>query len=162
MTIFVISDTHFHHKNILGYSTRPFKSVEEMDEILVENWNKVVKPTDKVYHLGDVYFQRATHSERPIVARLNGKKRLVLGNHDDPKDQVLQKHFQKIGIWRLFKDVGIILTHIPIVESSFRIGVLNVHGHTHEKGSPPGPYKSACVEIINYTPKAIEEFNTQG
>lgn len=158
MTIFIISDTHFHHKNILKYANRPFASVEEMDEKIVENWNRVVTPQDKVYHLGDVYFDRANNSKHPIISRLNGKKILILGNHDDPKDPVLQKHFQKMGIWRHFKEFQVILTHVPIVENSFQHSIINIHGHTHEQGSPPGPYRSACVELINYTPKPIESF----
>jgi len=62
--IFLISDTHFGHGNILtfkdksGQPIRPYKTLEEMDEALIDNWNKVVKPTDKIYHLGDVAIPR--------------------------------------------------------------------------------------------------------
>lgn len=158
MTIFVISDTHFHHANIIKYANRPFASVEEMDEKIVENWNRVVTPQDKVYHLGDVYFAKRANRKFPILSRLNGKKRLIVGNHDDLKDPVLHKYFQKIYLWRIFKEYNCLLSHVPIHQDSIRGGGINIHGHTHEKGSPKGPYKSACVELINYTPKPIEAF----
>jgi calcineurin-like phosphoesterase family protein len=86
VTLFVISDTHFGHANILtfrgqdGALIRPgFSSVEEMDEFMVERWNSVVRPSDHVYHLGDVTMKAPGLG---IVKRLNGKKRLVRGNHD--------------------------------------------------------------------------------
>lgn len=155
MTIFVVSDTHFNHKNIIRYSDRPFDSVEEMNEALVDNWNSVVTPQDKAYHLGDVIFGK----DYSILKRLNGKKRLIVGNHDDIKSLAKAEVFQKIYMWRIFREFEITLTHVPLHLESLRTEI-NVHGHTHEKGSPSGPYKSACVELTNYTPKPIEEFTT--
>src|SRR5437762_1961140 len=76
-----ISDTHFGHKNILEYEkeSRPFTSIEEMHEAIIERWNSNIKPSDIVYHLGDFCFGKK-HLE--IAQSLNGKKRLVMGNHD--------------------------------------------------------------------------------
>ena len=94
--IFVISDTHFGHKNILtflnedGSRVRDFSSLEEMDELIVENWNKTVSDQDIVYHLGDVYFG-AGHQH---LKRLRGRKRLILGNHDEGKNVMFQVIFQ--------------------------------------------------------------------
>lgn len=162
--IWVISDTHFCHKNIIDYCGRPFSSAREMDEALIENWNSVVKPGDKIYHLGDVYMGR---NESGFQHRLNGKKRLVLGNHDNGKDQNLQKMFEKIDVWRMFPEFGLLLTHVPVHESSLFRGasgnekspkkLLNIHGHIHEKSSPSEDYRCVCVEQINYTPINIEE-----
>jgi calcineurin-like phosphoesterase family protein len=128
-----------------------------MDEALIENWNSVVKPGDKVYHLGDVYMGASPGYITSILQRLNGNKRLILGNHDNGKDQVLQRYFGKILLIRWFKEFGIVFSHIPMHEGSIKKGYTNVHGHIHEKKSPEGPYRNVCVEQTNYTPVHIEE-----
>lgn len=156
--IFITSDTHFHHGNIIKYCNRPFSSTAEMDEVLVQNWNKVVKPEDKVYHLGDVYFPQKEKSDW-LFGRLNGSKRLILGNHDSGKDQTLLKYFKEIYMWRFLKDFGLLLTHVPVHPESLSSKLkYNVHGHIHNKLSPKGPYKNACVEMNDYTPRPIEDF----
>lgn len=156
--IFFISDTHWHHANIIKYCNRPFSSVEEMDEKMVQNWNSVVKPADKVYHLGDVYFIGKKNNSEWMFNRLNGTKVLILGNHDVGKDQILHKVFKRIYSYRILPELGVFLSHVPIQRDSInRRCTLNLHGHTHEKGSPDGPYRSACVELWNYTPVSYEE-----
>jgi calcineurin-like phosphoesterase family protein len=170
--IWVISDTHFNHANILkfensaGKPTRDFADVEEMNETMIDNWNSVVTPQDKVYHLGDVLF--GLDKEQWLndnLKRLNGKKRLIVGNHDNIK--VLALYFQKIELWRNFSDFGLLFTHVPVHQSvlkeSHRFGpgsMVNVHGHIHQNPSPEGPYKCVCVEQTNYTPVNIEELRT--
>lgn len=160
--IWVISDTHFQHQNIIKYCDRPFETYQEADERMIENWNKVVKPGDKVYHLGDVYFGNA-QTAWDLLARLNGQKRLILGNHDNGKDQVLQKIFKKIEVWRMFPEFGLLLTHVPVHESTLGRGMgpsekmLNIHGHIHQNPSPSDNHQCVCVEQINYTPVHIEE-----
>lgn len=164
--IWVVSDTHFGHANIIKYCNRPFKDADEMDWHMVDQWNKVVKPTDKVYHLGDVYMglkpDRITH----ILHCLNGHKRLILGNHDNGKDQVLQRSFDKVSVWRMFPEFGLLLTHVPVHLSALNRGenksLKNVHGHIHQNKSPEGPYFNACVEQINYTPINIDELRVDG
>lgn len=162
--IWVISDTHFGHENIIKYCNRPFEDADHMDEIMIENWNSVVKPGDKVYHLGDVYMgSGGKFLER--FQKLNGKKRLVLGNHDDLKRKIdgkiyLGDLFEKIYLFRCFKEFGLMLTHVPIHETSIvraGEGAINIHGHIHEKPSPKGPYRCVCVEQTNYTPVNIED-----
>jgi len=164
--IWVISDTHFNHSNIIEYCNRPFKSREHMDWEMVERWNSVVKPQDKVYHLGDVYIGAPGEYISGLLSKLNGHKRLVLGNHDNGKDQILQRYFEKIDVWRMFPEYGLLLTHVPVHDSALYRGktdhgeektLLNVHGHIHNNPSPQGPYKCVCVEQINYTPVHIEE-----
>jgi len=155
---FVISDTHFGHHNIIQYCQRPFASAEDMDEIMVQRWNEVVKTGDKVYHLGDVYMSRGNGNADRILARLNGTKVLILGNHDNAKDQTLQRHFKRIYAYRFLPDFQVTLSHIPVEENSIqRRTILNLHGHTHDKGSPRGPYRCACVELTGYKPVALEE-----
>ena len=180
--IWVISDTHFSHENIIKYCDRPFTDRDYMDEHMIDKWNSVVKPGDKVYHLGDVYMGEGGQERfAKIAPRLLGQKRLILGNHDNGKDKLLQSVFQKIGVWRMFSEFGLLLTHVPVHPSSLtRIerkakwsnddqkylveattyNLKNIHGHTHTNAEPDGDtknYKCVCVELIDYTPVHIEE-----
>ncbi len=156
--IWLISDTHFNHSNIIKYCDRPYSSTSEMDWDMVEKWNSVVKENDHVYHLGDVYMKASKGYIENLLSKLNGKKRLILGNHDNGQDQILHRHFEKIMLWRNFDKV--VLSHIPLREESIPgKNRINVHGHIHQNKSPDGPYKCVCVEQINYTPINLEEFN---
>jgi calcineurin-like phosphoesterase family protein len=138
-----------------------------MNEALIENWNSVVKPEDKVYHLGDVYMGGARgYTENLLVHRLHGHKRLILGNHDNGKDQILHKAFEKIDVWRMFPEFGLLLTHVPVHDSALhktgRRGqpdykLLNVHVHIHEKPAPSADHFCVCVERTKYTPINIDE-----
>jgi calcineurin-like phosphoesterase family protein len=171
---FIISDTHFGHENACtkfkrddGSPLRPFASAEEMDEAMVERWNAVVRPFDKVYHLGDVVINKKF---LPILDRLNGKKRLIRGNHDI-FNGVYGKYFSEIYGVRVFSDM--ILSHIPLHPDSItrRFGT-NVHGHLHANevmitsrlpgdygpSSHPDPrYLCVCVEHTDYTPISVED-----
>lgn len=165
--IWVISDTHFGHANIIEYCERPYNDTVEMDWDMVRRWNNTVAPEDKVYHLGDVYMggQSREYMDN-LLSHLNGKKRLILGNHDNGKDQLLQKHFQKIDVWRMFPEYGLLLTHVPVHEQALFRGstgnektprkLLNVHGHIHTNPSPSADHRCVCVEQIGYTPVNIE------
>ena len=157
--IFIVSDTHFGHTNFLrfvddnGERIRPFDTVKELDELMVQNWNNTVTNEDIVYHLGDVYFGEGHR----VLHRLQGRKRLILGNHDNSKDQHLMKYFQKITMWRQFREFNCLLTHVPVHESTLFKVNYNLHGHIHANPSPKGPYVNCSVEVQNYTPKLIEE-----
>ena len=164
--IWVISDTHFSHNNILkftdsrtGKNVRDFYSVSHMNEVMIENWNSRVKPGDIVYHLGDVFFGDKEHFKQ-LWPRLNGAKRLIVGNHDDVKFLSSGSFFQKVMLWRNFG--SLLLTHVPVHVSTLGEGrfhgakMVNVHGHIHSNPSPQGPYKCVCVEQINYTPVSLE------
>ena len=173
---FLISDTHFGHTNTWekftladGSPLRPFTSTEEMDETMVDNWNRVVRPQDTVYHLGDVVIARR-HLE--TVKRLNGRKILIRGNHDIFKDKdYYEAGFEQIHGVRVFVD-QFILSHIPLhpdcVGERFK---RNVHGHLHGNRimrwhgdatgnawqSPDPRYLSVCVEQINFTPVSFDD-----
>ena len=156
-----ISDTHFQHENILLYSPGPFSSVEERDELLIENWNKLVKKGDKVYHLGDVFFG-SKQTFPSLWSRLNGSKQLILGNHDDGKYLSSGAFFKKVSLWKVWDGKPLLFTHVPVHEDCIherviQAGGVNVHGHTHLNGSPKGPYRSVCVELNNYSPVNLEE-----
>lgn len=158
--IWLISDTHFSHENILTFTDeegeliRPgFANVQEMDEFMVERWNAVVRPSDHVYHLGDVCMKQ---SQLSIVKRLNGRKRLVRGNHDIFKTrQYITAGFEEIHGVRVFD--GLVLTHIPIHEQSLGRFRANVHGHIHDRPSYGPRYVNVSVEAIGYTPVTLEE-----
>lgn len=81
MTIFYTSDSHFGHENVIRYCARPFKDVDEMNRALIDRWNAKVAETDDVYVLGDFAFRCKT-SPLSIIRNLNGRKHLVIGNHD--------------------------------------------------------------------------------
>lgn len=164
--IFVISDTHFGHANVLtfkdvnGLPIRPlFNSVEDMDETMISNWNEVVKPQDIIYHLGDVAFGPLSK----FMPRLNGHKRLILGNHD-PNDMFeLTPYFKKIYSWRKFTEFKrpFVLCHYPLHINSFKYkpdqDILCIHGHIHEKIINDPYYVNVCVERTGYKPVALEE-----
>ena len=161
--IFIISDTHFGHANMLrftdsktGARVRPqWESADDMDEHMVERWNAVVRDEDIVYHLGDVYL--GNDAGRRILPRLRGRKRLILGNHDNGKDQNLHKVFDKILMWRMFPEFNCLLTHVPVHESAMFKVQYNLHGHIHQNASPTERHINCCVEVQDYTPKSLEE-----
>jgi len=161
----VTSDRHHQHANILkfmkndGTLVRPgFSCVEEMDELIIENWNKEVKPNDIVYDLGDVTFGNYENYCTTIAPRLMGKKRLIIGNHDRLKGTRLMDFFEKVDLWRSHEQFGVIMTHIPIEEKFFRGKCThNVHGHLHEKSLKSPLHANVCVEQTNYKPVNLEE-----
>src|SRR5216684_2816074 len=117
--IFVISDSHFGHANLLNFKredgspVRSFSCAEEMDEVMIDRWNSVVKPTDKVYHLGDVAMKKDSIA---TVSRCNGHKRLILGNHDNLGIRKYLPFFEEIYSWRLLDRH--LFTHAPVHPSS--------------------------------------------
>lgn len=155
--IFVISDTHFGHENIISYCDRPFQDVREMDECIADNWCSVVADHDIVYHLGDVYMGI---SGREILPKLSGRKRLILGNHDNGKDQNLHAAFQKITMWRMFPEFGALLSHVPLYPTALKPGMVNVHGHIHNRQPPTQHHVNASVEVIGYQPVELEQILT--
>lgn len=181
MDIWLISDTHFDHEQMMyfrdwaGNLTRPgFKTVEEMNEYMIENWNSVVGKKDQVWHLGDVVFgNNQVKWMETNWKRLNGQKHLVLGNHDNIEMLCGYQWFKSVNIWKHFKDQNILCTHVPLHQGSLKRPInadgktsaenliwqdaINVHGHIHSNPSPEGPYVNVSVEQINYTPINIEE-----
>lgn len=172
--IFCVSDTHFNHANILtftdsntGLKVRPeFDTVEQMNECMIENWNSVVKQGDIVYHLGDVFIGDK-EGFKSLWTKLNGSKRLIVGNHDDVKFMASGSFFKKVMMWRMFPEFGLLMSHVPLHESALWRGkgtdkqMVNIHGHTHTNGSPNGPYISTCVELRDYTPVHIEDLQKE-
>lgn len=188
MTHWVISDLHFQHENMLRgrkISIRPFDTLDQMHEAIIEGWNSRVKPRDKVTMLGDLTLQRPRKNPGhwwpdlyALCHRLHGQKRIVLGNHDHlPLDAYADLGFEKVFAMRVMGDL--ILTHVPVHPGQLGPGHRfkgNVHGHTHETNvgrlkytyayGEQLPYESVerdprylnvCVEPLNYTPISLEE-----
>ena len=132
-SVFLVSDTHFGHAGVCRFTRndgvtklRPWDDPQEMDEAMIKAWNERVKHTDKVYHLGDVVINRKA---LPTLARLNGDKVLIRGNHDIFRDDEYRQYFRELRAYHVMN--GLILSHIPIHEASLgRFGCC-VHGHLH-------------------------------
>jgi calcineurin-like phosphoesterase family protein len=174
MNIFFISDTHFRHANMLnfiahdGHPIRSFGSVWEMDECMIERWNQVVKPSDHIYHLGDVAMMRPRYI-RHTLERLNGHKRLVRGNHDIYKTKEYLEFFDEIYGIRVLDRM--LFTHIPVHPLSIGRFHANVHGHIHRNPDYPPvirtdavtqevrcqPYINISVEVMDYRPISLED-----
>lgn len=134
MKIFFTGCTHFDHANIIRLAGRPFASVTEMNEALVERWNAKVGENDRVYHLGDV----AWGPIAPWMTRLNGQKVVVLGNHDDDAEinRAVGRDTGIISVtnYAEIKAAGsrLVLFHYPIDDWNGRWrGSIHLHCHTH-------------------------------
>ena len=177
-SVWLVSDTHFGHAGVCRFTRndgvtklRPWDNPDEMDEAMIELWNERVKPTDKVYHLGDVVINRRS---LPTLARLNGDKVLIRGNHDIFRDDEYREYFRELRAYHVMN--GMILSHIPVHEASLgRFGV-NIHGHLHanrvmkphkvdhktgntvyyEEIIDPR-YHCVCVEQTDFAPILFEE-----
>lgn len=131
--VFFTADTHFGHANIIKFCARPFASVEEMDEILIENWNAKVREGDTVYILGDMFYRCKNVVE--ILQCLHGNKHLITGNHDGSwMGQVdLKEYF--VGVDRILDmkdgERRYTLCHYPMMQwPQERCGYM-IHGHIH-------------------------------
>jgi len=171
---FYIADTHFGHENVIKFDNRPFKTVKEMDEQLVTNWNNAVDKGDIVYILGDFLWKTR---EISIINRLNGQKILIKGNHDRTHSKEYQKCFVKIVDYEEVKDGEnkVILSHYPIIayNGSFAGRNIHLHGHTHlseenkmvenfiknnnTNSFPMKIYNVGCMmPYMNYTPRELD------
>lgn len=163
---FLISDTHFGHAGVTKFlradgvtKLRPWDSVEEMDEAMINNWNKVVGPKDVVWHLGDVVINRKALK---TLDRLNGRKKLVMGNHDIFNAEDYLAYFEDLKGFHKLDTFA--LSHIPLhVDSIGRWASGNIHGHLHSNnvvdkwGKIDPRYICVCVEQTDFTPMDFEE-----
>ncbi len=162
--IYLVSDTHFGHAGMCkflrndGTKVRPFDNVDEMDECMITNWNRMVRPKDKVYHLGDVAIKR---KDLKTLKKLNGEKILIKGNHDIFKLKDYAEYFKDIrGTHRL--DKYYILSHFPVHPECINDYQWNFHGHIHykrvllENYEINPKYLNLCVEHWYYTPISLD------
>lgn len=169
--IYFTSDTHFWHRAVMGYCNRPWDTVEEMNEGLIERWNSRVGLTDTVYHLGDFAFC-GTGKATDIFNRLHGFKHLIRGNHDGKttcklgwqsiKDYYVlraQSNYEdEEGIIHQFHQ-PIVLMHFPILSwDGMHHGSWHLHGHCH--GSLPdhgGKRMDVGVDPNDWYPLSFSE-----
>ncbi len=167
MTIWFTSDTHFNDQNIINHCNRPYADPEEMEESLVSNWNSVVARGDIVYHLGDFAYTWGSPDKiliDKLLSRLNGSKRLILGNHD--RKPVLQSsRWSKVSQYDYLKvSLGgptkqkIMVCHYPMRSwRGMQRGSWMLHGHSH--GNLPdvgGKILDVGVDLHLYTPISLE------
>jgi len=151
------ADTHFGHKNIMRLSNRPFGSIEEHDQTLIDNWNRVVGVHDTVYHLGDFHFGGVQEGEQ-LLRQLNGKKILIKGNHD--------RNAKRCRGWEFVCDVNqaqidntnVVMFHYPMMEwaGAFR-GAYHFFGHVHGKIAHTSRRCDVGVDMWDYTPINMEQ-----
>ena len=159
MTYFT-GDTHFFHKNVIEYCNCPYKSVEEMNEALIANWNARVGHEDTIYHVGDFIFSSATKA-KAIFDRLNGHKHLVVGNHDD-FNRMLKLGWESVSYYKEIKveDQKIVLLHYAMrVWNKSHRGAWQLYGHSHNSlpDDPNARSMDVGVDAHNYAPISFEE-----
>ncbi len=171
--IYFTADLHFGHESIIELANRPFSTVEEMNETLIENWNRKVRGTDTVYIMGDLICK--CQNPEQILSRLRGKKILLRGNHDNGwlENSVLSEYFQQVELMieQSLNSHMVTMCHYPMLEwrgsrkplECKRLGYL-IHGHIHNRFdeqymplflSPNA--LNAGVDINHYEPVTFEE-----
>jgi len=141
--IYITSDNHFYHGNIIRYCKRPFKTYQEMNAHMIKQWNSIVNQDDIVFHLGDFAYKGKA---KKIRKKLNGTIILIRGNHDE---YITNKDGFIIVKDKLLLD-NFILTHEPLAQDKIPEGFINIHGHIHDKKSYFGI--NISVERTNYMP----------
>lgn len=158
---FYISDTHFDHEKIITLTNRPFKTVDEMNEVMVERWNLTVQPGDTVHFLGDFAWKRTNY----WLGQLKGVIHFsCLGNHDEPCSSLDTPYLEvEDGPFKL------VLCHYPIVSwNGMFKGAFHFYGHVHNQPLDYMPLDwrarafDVGVEALDYTPRTAEEIIMRG
>lgn len=157
--LFFTADQHFWHDNILHYCNRPFRNVNQMNEQLIELHNKVVKPNDTVWMLGDYTLAGGNHFEsvQRLTRRLNGRKHFVLGNHDKFKPfTYVGMGFHTVHTVEHLEKLDIYLVHDPAVANVLR-DKLWFSGHVHKLFKHARNVVNVGVDQWNFMPVHIDE-----
>jgi len=164
MAFFWTADTHFGHSNVIRYSKRPFSCAEEMDEVLIERWNEIIRDRDTVFHLGDFSLLKKEKSQR-ILERLRGKIILIKGNHD--KNKNIPQGFEKVVDGLLDWNAQVRGDKQPITMCHYAMRIWNkshygswqLHGHSHGMLKPiPGVKQlDVGVDTHDFSPWSLEE-----
>lgn len=151
---YYISDLHLLHENVLRFDNRPFDSITQMQQTIVNNWNDKITNGDTVYILGDVSMRGKKEDLIALVATLKGRKVLVKGNHDDVSDYRYAQLFHEIVDYKEIHDsvdgqnYDLVLCHYPIFSwKKMRRGTILLYGHTHD--SAEDQYFQKCLAEMN-------------
>ena len=148
--VWFTSDLHFWHKNICKYCDRPYNSIEEMNQGIIDNWNSVVKEDDTVFLLGDMGFC-GIEKLRTLMSQLKGKIYLIQGNHDSDKvvgnlyrEDIIKDFFKLIEVTitgdEECPDQDLTLCHFPMIDwYNKERGAWMIHGHQHQL-----PHMTSC------------------
>ena len=158
--VFVISDLHFDHKNIIRFCNRPFRTTREMNHALMENWNRVVGDDDRVYYLGDMAYGR---QKRPIdfwLSKLNGEIRFIRGNHDT--DIITRAEVIKDKFPIRYRGREFLLMHDPYRPSWWDGWIIHGDKHNNDLARYPHVHHknktiNVCAELTKYTPISLDE-----
>jgi calcineurin-like phosphoesterase family protein len=145
------SDTHFSDHRVLNLYPRPFASVAEMDAELIRRWNAAVRPEDEVWHLGD--FARTARRAAEVLAQLNGRKHLIVGNNDPAPDA--PHGWESVAPYAEIERDGLrlVLCHYPFRSwNGQHKGALNLHGHSHGRLKPLPRQYDVGVDVRDYRP----------
>jgi calcineurin-like phosphoesterase family protein len=145
MKTFFTADTHFRHRNIIKYQSRPFSDIDHMTEGLIANWNAVVGIEDTVHHVGDFGFGDVEQLQ-PIFDRLNGIKHLYIGNHDEAGSLIegwaSVQHYAEIKV----DGQMIVLAHYAHrIWNKAHKGSWMLYGHSH--GSLPDDPHALSIDV---------------
>lgn len=162
MTTWFTADSHIGHNSIIRLCNRPFSSVEEMNETMIERWNSVVKPQDEIFHLGDFAFRQPKGSLEAIFSRLNGTKHLIIGNHDYSETKALPWATQSYYHEFKLNHILYVLMHYPIESwNGKNRNSVHLHGHTHG-GIPPNRQRlDVGADCWDYSPVALEQIHAR-
>jgi len=171
--IYYISDTHFKDQAIFNKCKRPFKSLEELEQVVIYNWNNKINEDDIVYVLGDI--GSADISSIDVFRKLKGHKHLIVGNHDHEILEAIKESnvFESIKFIDVIVDNNhkICICHYPLMDwMEFNREGYFVYGHVHNKTSLNGiaykqikeyykdkPAYNCGIDVTGYTPVTLEE-----
>ena len=166
--IFFSSDPHYSHRNVIEYCNRPYTSIDGMNEALISNFNAKVGNDDVTYFLGDMFFCNLGHAKE-IMSRLNGRKKLILGNHDKliRKEKSLADMFEVI-LPDLYTEsidgIQVVMSHYPLLSwHKMARGAFMLHGHVHSPINNDGKLRRFDVGVDgnNYKPISWDEIKKQ-
>ncbi len=161
--VWIWSDQHFSHKNIIAFSQRPYEDVEQMNEYMIANYNDYVGENDICIWVGDVGFKGTTHINE-LLEQCNGYKILVVGNHDFNGKKLRNLNFDETHlIYTIdYPDISLVLTHYPMFNVPWPW--VNVHGHMHIYPNPDTGHPSHInvnCEVQAYRPILLDEVVTK-